>query len=363
MAVQRDVAFTQIEAASDVTLDVSGRLIGGRIAGDEGTNVQVDVDLDVIASTVAGFDESATLNVGRNLISSVLNASGVASITVGGSMSASQLYSGEDDVSLSVTGNITRSTITSPESNVSVSAGGNFVASSVTCDEDMTISIGGNLSGLLNSFDSEITLTVGGTMSGKAVADDRMLADIGQLTGSLSSNELDLIVQGNVTSSARIQTGDVDDFNGDTFGFRVDGTFAGVLNAINFDSDVVGGSTIVAGDVLRSARFNIAGTIGETIDELFSFGGDFLGVLNIGGDIDVDIAFDGNVNQVIIGGLVGVAGAVNTITVGGKLKFLSSGSLFDEITSGLTGSFENGVGTVTGTLVTQDGFVTVTPTA
>jgi hypothetical protein len=189
-----------------------------------------------------------------------------------------------------------------------------------------------------------------------------VLADIGQLTGSLSSRQLDLIVQQNVTSSARIQTEFVDDFNADTFGFRVDGSFAGVLNAINFDSDVVNGSTIVAGDVLRSARFNIAGTIGQTIDEDFSFGGDFLGVLNIGGDIDVDIAFDGDVNQVIIGGVVGVAGVANSISVGGKLKFLSSGSLFDETTPGKEGTFENGIGTVTATLTTQDGFVTVTPT-
>jgi hypothetical protein len=154
----------------------------------------------------------------------------------------------------------------------------------------------------------------------------------------------------------------VDDFNADTVGFRVGGTFAGVLNVLDFDSDVVGGSALVAGDVSKSARFNIERRFGDTADEDFLFGGDFLGVLNIGGDIDVDLTFAGDVNQVVIGGLVGVTGLANIIAVAGKLKFLSSGSLFDEFTPGLTGFFENGAGSVNGPLITQGGFVTVTPT-
>jgi hypothetical protein len=155
----------------------------------------------------------------------------------------------------------------------------------------------------------------------------------------------------------------VDDLNSDTFGFHVDGDFAGLLNVIDFDSDVVGGSTLVGGDVLKTARFNIAGVLGNIADESFSFGGDFAGVLNILGDIDVNLAFGGDVNQVIIGGLVGTTGAVNTITIAGKLKFLSSGSLFEETTPGEAGSFENGAGTQTATLSVQGGFITVIPTA
>jgi hypothetical protein len=120
---------------------------------------------------------------------------------------------------------------------------------------------------------------------------------------------------------------------------------------------------LVGGDVLKSASFTIARDLGGTADESFSFGGDFLGVLNVGGDIDVNLSFNGDVNQVVIGGLVGTTGVVNTITVAGKLKFLSTGSLFDETTPGKTGSFKNGAGTETATLSAQGGFATVIPTA
>jgi hypothetical protein len=170
-------------------------------------------------------------------------------------------------------------------------------------------------------------------------------------------------VQGNVAASARIQASEIDDFNSDTIGFHVDGDFAGVLNVGDFDSDVVGGSTLVEGDVLKSARFNIGERFGNSADEDFIFAGDFLGVLNIGGDIDVDLAFAGDVNQIIIGGLIGTTGVANAITISGKLKFLSSGSLFDETTPGEAGSFENGAGTATATLSVQRGFITVIPAA
>jgi hypothetical protein len=361
MTVQRDMALTRIDAASDVTLNVSGRLIGSAIAGDEGTRVLVNVDQDIIASTVNALDEGLTLHVGRNVIGSNVNASQIAAITVGGSLSNSQVNSGSD-VDLTVTGNITRSTIASPQSSATVAVGGNFITSSVTCDEDMIFSVDGNMSGTVNSFDSSITLTVGGTMSGKAIAGDILFADIGQLTGSLSANQLDLIVQGNVASNARVQAIEVDDFNNDTIGFSVGGDFGGLLNVGRFDSDVVGGSTLVDGDVLKSARFNIAGFFGDLENEDFIFGGNFLGVLNIGGSINVDLAFAGDVNQVIIGGFVGLGGLANTITVSGKLKFLSSGSLFEETTPGKEGNFVNGNGTVTGSLVAQGGFGTVTST-
>jgi hypothetical protein len=362
VAVERDMASTRIEAASGVTLGVGGQIIGSAIAGDEGASVLVEASQDLVGTTVSVLDEILTLHVGRNMIASNVNASQIALILVGGSMSNSQVNSG-GDVALTVTGNISRSTIASPQSSVNVNVGGNFLASSVTCDEDMFFSVEGNMSGIVNSFDSSISLEVGGTMSGKAIADETLFADLGQLTGSLSSDQLDLIVQGNVAASARIQARAVDDFNADTIGFSVGGDFGGVLNVIDFDSDVVGGSTLIDGDVLKSARFNIARSFGDATDEDFIFGGNFLGVLNIGGSIDVDLAFAGDVNQVIIGGLIGTAGVVNAITVSGKLNFLSSASVFVETTPGKEGNFQNIQSIVTATLSVQDGFGTVIPSA
>jgi hypothetical protein len=69
------------------------------------------------------------------------------------------------------------------------------------------------------------------------------------------------------------------------------------------------------------------------------------------------------VNQVVIGGLVGTTGLVNAITVSGKLKFLSSASLFVENTPGKEGNFQNTQGVVSATLSIQDGFGTVIPDA
>jgi hypothetical protein len=360
MGAGRDVAFTRIEAASGVTLNVSGQLIESDITGDENDKVLVNVDQDVVGCTLNALDEGLTLNVGQNLIASDVNSSRDVLTVVGGSMSNSQVNSG-GDVSLSVTGNLTHSTIASPQSSVAASVGGNFLTSSVTSDEDIIVSVGGNMSGVVNSFDSSITLTVGGTMSGKAIAGGILFANIGQLTGSLSADSLDLIVQGNVAPGAQIEAGTVDDFNNDKIGFSVGGNFGGGLNAQRFDSDVVGGSTLVDGDVLKSARFNIDVSLGDTADEDFIFFGDFLGVLNIGGDIDVDLAFAGDVNQVIIGGFIGTTGLANAVTVAGKLKFLSTGSAFHETTPGKEGEFVNGAGNVTATVSAQGGFVTIVP--
>jgi hypothetical protein len=53
---------------------------------------------------------------------------------------------------------------------------------------------------------------------------------------------------------------------------------------------------------------------------------------------------------------------VNAITVSGKLKFLSSASVFVETTPGKEGDFQNAQGVVTATLSVQDGFGTVIPT-
>jgi hypothetical protein len=365
LTVGGDVSGTRVGGDRDMTVQVFGRLVSSEIRGEGAAatpnGVSIIVDLDVVDSIINVIDKIATLAVGRNLIASAIQGNEDVQVAVAGSLSSSKVTAGSDAI-VAVTGNVTRSTVTSSESNVTLTVGGNFLTSSVTSDEDMEVSIDGNMSGLLNSFDSGITLTVGGTLSGRAIAGGTLIADIGQLTGALTAEDLDLIVQGNVATSARIQATEVDDFNADTFGFHVDGNFAGLLNVGDFDSDVVGGSTLVEGDVLKTARFLITGPFGETADESFNFGGDFLGVLNIGDDIDVNLAFNGNVNQVIIGGLVGTSGLVNTITISGKLKFLSSGSLFDETTPG-EGSFQNGAGTVSATLSVGDGFIVVIPTA
>jgi hypothetical protein len=332
LTVSGDMSGSRVDGTLDVTVDISGRLVGSEIRGspDNGTDTRilVQVDLDVVDSNISAVEKVAMLTVGRSLIASAVQSDDDVRITVGGSVSKSTVTSSEADVRLSVARNVTRSTITATASNVFV--------------------------------------TVDGTMNGKAIAGEDLIADVGELTGSLSADLLDLVVQGDVSASARIQANEVDDSlfgDADSIGFEVRGDFAGQLNVIDFDSDAVGTSVLVEGDVLKSARFNVAGTFGDVADESFRFGGDFLGVLNIGGDIDVDITFSGNVNQVIIGGLVGTTGAANFISVEGRLKFLSSSSLFAATTPGQIGSFQNGAGVASAILSVQDHFITVIPAA
>ena len=146
----------------------------------------------------------------------------------------------------------------------------------------------------------------------------------------------------------------------DLVGFSVGGSFAGILNATDFDasSSAVTGENhlLVGGKVTQSARFNIGDIASTSAADIYSFGDAFLGQLNIGGNLDVDLAFAGSVNRLTIGGAV-----LDTISVGGRLNFLSSGSLFTPTTPGVDGNFVDGNGTVTGNLDTTNGFATVTP--
>ena len=203
---------------------------------------------------------------------------------------------------------------------------------------------------------------MGGSFTGKAIADGDLIAKVGSLNASLTSGDtLDLLVAGNVSAASVIQTVSVDDLgDADDIGFRVGGTFAGKLTAIFFDSDEADGvNDLVLGNVLSTARFNI-GVFDGAADENYRFGGSFAGHLAIAQSIDVDLEFNGNVHTIVIGGTVGVT-QNSTITINGRLTYLSSNSLFVPTTPG-DGEFQDGAAVVTGNLITT-GFTKVIPLA
>lgn len=348
---------TVVETHSEATLDITGSLISSRIAA---TYVEVTTGADVTGSTITATDSDLSMDVGRDLLSSTIDANTFVDVTVGRHMTRSQLSSNSSDITLAVTGNVTNSSVSSPESDITATVGGNFVNSSLTSDEDIELDVTGNASGTLTSYDSDITLTVGGSFSGKAIADENLEADLGSLNGSLTvGSDLDLFVTGNVSAASVIQTTSVDDLgDADDIGFRVGGTFAGNLTAIYFQSDEADGTNdLVLGNVLTTARFNI-GLFDGTAGELYRFGGSFRGHLAIAQSLDVDLEFNGNVHSIIIGGTVGVT-QNSTIEIAGTLTFLSSNSLFDPTGAG-DGDFKDGDGNVTGDLITA-GFTTVVP--
>jgi hypothetical protein len=213
---------SQTSGRINVIVGVSGQLVETEIRG-EGTEItdatmSIAAGQNIVRSTITGVDISTTFE-GRNLIASTVYGRNIPTARLSGSILNSDVITDGDAV-VGVTGNVIGSTITSSLGNVSLGVGRNFLSSSASCDEHLSIIIDGNMRGLLNSFTSNIALEVGGSMSGKAIAGAELTADIGQLSGSLSADILDLIVQGDVAASARLQARTVNDVSGDTGGFR-----------------------------------------------------------------------------------------------------------------------------------------------
>jgi len=362
LTVNGNIDRTEIHGPSDVTVNVGGSLIRSRVMADESGGVTVNVGQDVIASTVTVIDSDLTMTVGRNVVSSKLTADDDITLTVGNDLSRSRVTSMDSDVRITVARDMVASVISATESNATVTVGRNMTASAVSADNDVQVSVTGNLSGLVSSPSSDVTLTVGGAMSGTAVAATNMVADLGSLNGTIASENLDLEVTGNVGARSQIQAVLIDDLNADTIGFKVGGSFAGTLSAGTLDSDEAGTSTLIGAGVLATGSINIR-ALGGTADENFAFNGNYLGSLNISGNIDVDLSFQGNLNRLTIGGSVGTTGAANVIFVGGRLTYLSSNSLFVPTLAGFDGNFRTGLAVVTGSLDTVGGFVKVVPIA
>lgn len=336
---------------SDITLDITGSLTNSSVTADEGSDLEITTGLDVIGCSITADDTGITLDVGRDLIRTDVSSTSDVTVTVGRNMTSSHLTSQYEDVTLDVTGNMTNSSAIATSSDITATVGGNFVTSSLTAYSDVSLDVTGSASGTITSYSSDITLDVGGTFKGTVIAADDLVADLGTLNGSLTSGEdLDLLVNGNVSLTSVIQALNVT-------AFQVKGNFAGDLTAINFDSNEGAINDLVLGNVTSTADINI-GLFNGTAGETYRFGGTFLGHLAIAQSLDVNLTFASTVHSIVIGGSVGVT-VVPTITIGGKLDFLSSNSLFDSTGSG-DGDFEDGSGATTGKLITA-GFTTVTP--
>ena len=343
--------------------------------GDNSVEVEINIGGNMTNSSVTSFDASSdlTLTIGGNMTRSTVTADSDVSVNVAGNMTNSSVTT-ESDVSVNVAGNMTNSSVTSSSSDISLTVGGNFTNSALTSDEDIEVEVTGDASGKITSYDSDITLNVGGSFSGRAIADEDLTAKLGSLNGSLTSESLDLFVTGNVSAGSVIQAIRVDDLgDADLIGFRVGGTFAGKLTTVTLDSDEDntgdggdGINDLVVGNVLATAKFNV-GQFNGNADENYRFGGKFLGHLAISQTVNVNLEFNGDVHSIVIGGSVGVdiggsdggADEPNTITINGKLTFLSSNSLFVSTGAG-DGDFQDGAGVVTGNLITN-GFTKVIP--
>src|SRR5262249_54057953 len=131
----------------------------------------------------------------------------------------------------------------------------------------------------------------------------------------------------------------------------ISGSFAGVLDVV----DLLDSGRLIGGSVLATAKLTVAGTFGTGAVSFGTSTADaFRGQLSIQKDLTNDLTFTWAANRITIGGQVKSA-----LTVGGRLTFLSTGSLFNPTTPG-DGDFLDGNGAITGTLTTA-GFGTVIP--
>ncbi len=378
VTVGGNVVGSRIEAASEVSLVVGGNMVRSSVYGDE-SYVCIDIDGNMIDSRVdsgsyevtvaigghmirshmTASDNEVSVEIDGNMVNSTIMGGDGASVDIGGALRNSTIAAGEDVLSLYVGGSMIGSTASSIDDYATVDIGGHFLGSTIWADGTATVTIGGNFGSTIQIANGDLTLDVGGTVAvgGVVSVSDDLIAEVGNLYGKLQADEMDLIVNGNVGPAAVIQANTVLDIDGDDIGFQVGGRFLGILDVSTaFDTGTGAQAVLVTGQVGRTAKFNIAGTFGTgTSATELAFGDDFLGQFILGTDLDVDLNFMGDAATVIIGG------AVNTdINVGGGLDFLSAGSLFDP-SGALTGDFEDGVGTVTGTLTTVGGYNTVLP--
>lgn len=341
LSVGGDVLNSIVEG-SGISINISGNLTGSRLYADE-TTTTIHVGKSVTSCHIAGDDITVTLSIGGSLTGSTVIAQNDISATVAGTVTSSTLTAAKSEVSLAVTGAMTKSQVSSG-SSVTLSVGGGLSLSAIQGKNNVSLGVTGSLATTrVQSSNSDVSLTVTGAMSGQAVAAGTVNVSVGSLSGSLSGGALRLDVNGDVAATARMQATNVNFMD-------VDGFFAGQLNAVNLNTS----GTLIKGSVSTTGKLSFSGTFGTAAVAFGTGASSFLGQLLLGSSLDQQLTFAGSVSRVLISGQVR-----NNIIVGGKLTYLSTGSLFTP--TGNNGTFKDGRGNVTGNLTTVGGFTTVVP--
>jgi hypothetical protein len=211
--------------------------------------------------------------------------------------------------------------------------------------------VNGNFKGtVVNSEGTLNVIVIGNVLPGtQIIAADAARVRTGTFAGTLSAGTLDLTTTGSVVAAARIQAGEIADVSGDDAAFSIAGDFGGRLTVHgDFASGADSSTTLVEGAVLPTARITIGGSINGNTQ--YAFANAFLGTLHVGGDINQDIAFGGNVKSIFVGGGINAG-----LTVIGKVASIVAGSVF-VATDANDGTFRDGEGNITGTLDTTLGF-------
>ncbi len=420
LSIGRNLAGKML-AGSRLTLAVGGSLNGATVATESSTSITVNgsvtnrsfIEADgALTLNVAGnvskvsrilATDSMTASIGGSFTDGRADASQNMSMTVLGNMTNVRLTA-NDDLNLTVgdadagrrstvsgsrvtsstgyvvadiAGNLLKSTFLSMDDGHRVTVGGNVLDTDFLYDDQQTtVDVGGNFRGRIQGSNGGVTLTTGGSvlkgsvLSANQYQERTMVIDVaGNFAGSVTSAPyLVFLVDGNVEQSASITARRIGRGSPMEPGlnFSVGGTFAGRLEAIDFNasSDPAAGElTLVGGNVTSTGLFRISRFTNGVANESYRFGGNFLGRLVVGGDLNTDIDFAGSVNEIVIGGAVQadvtIAGALTHFSTGGS-TFVQTGPTGGNFVIGLppatvgtlsAGSFRRGVNTVVPRLV------------
>ncbi len=348
---------------SDSLLTIDGSVKKSRFSGD--TTGTIGSSITDTRFRASNFDD-VSITVTGGLTRTIIETDNEIVVNATGTVANSRFISTTGGVSLTVGGNLLKTTAISSDDDISMNVTGNVLGGSfLTDDSQQTWTIGGNFQGLFMTGSGDLTMSVGGSVlkGSQFLQGDNMLFSVGRdFDAIVIADDFELQVGGHVASGTRITVNEIrDQGDADTIGFSVGGDFGGVLNTGTFDpnSDGTAGQThvLVAGNVTKTARFNIGDIAGTSADDTYSFGGAFLGRLAIGGDLDVDLDFAGAVARIIVGGAI-----QDTIAVTGKLtQLVAGGSLFTVTTPGTAGDFVDHLGVITGNVTATGGFVSVLP--
>jgi hypothetical protein len=366
------------EAAVDVTLSVTGDLTASRIFSDEGSggNVILTVGKKVAGSVITSGSEDVSATIGGDLLGSRLFAiESEVSVNVGGNVIGSQLTG--SSVSATVSGNLAASVLQTNDSDISLSVGGTTTKTDFAAGNSFTGSFTGDALDVLINSGNTTNITAAKNFKGRVyettgvltflatgnVLPGSIISSAGnarvtaaKFDGTLNANLLDFATTGTVGAIARIQADTVTDINADNIGFSVGGDFAGRLAvAGSFTTGTGASATVVTGTVQPTAAWAIAGSIFQGATK-YVFGKGFLGVLQVGGDINPDIDFGGNVNTIFVGEQIN-----GDLTVLGKVASIVSGTFFTA-TDAFDGTFRDGAGNVLAALDTTTGHGRVTST-
>ena len=348
--VARDVTGSTISSGdSEVSFAVGGNVANSRFLGALDGTIGGNVTKSLFASkgeTLDDNDPDVTLDIRGSMTSSHVEATSLVSVNVDGSVTKSKFISSTSNVSVDVGVDMRDSTLIAADESVELTVGRDALNVTVVGDdEDHTVDIGRNFSGSVQSGSGDLYLLVGGSVlkGSSFMAGDDAVVDVGgTFDGTVESQALRFLVDGNVSQASRIVAQAVSDWQGaGTANFGIGGRFDGIVNVVDFDAAPnFANVVLVGGGAGSSARFYVDRF---NTDNLF-FNGNFKGNVRVLQDLVANLNFTGDVDRITLGGRVGsyapsdpvgsIVPQIATINVAGRLLYMNTNSYFEALGSG-----------------------------